>query len=108
MGLGPMKNGRYQPITPYAGSWAATVNAKPLRLGEQSLICAGSKRVAVTHDAFVLCQQILQGEHLDRNVADAASEAIDGYRSGKGVDRAVASVLAAHAAKRGQQDRWGK
>lgn len=91
MGLGKLVNGRHQPITPYAGSWAATVN-----------------RVAVTHEAFCLCQQILQGEGLDRNVRDAASEAIECYRSGCGVDKDVARVLAEHAAKRGQQDRWGK
>ena len=93
MGLGPFRNGRHQPITPLAGSWAATVNRQ---------------RVAVTHDAFCSCQQILQGEGMDRNLTDAAREAIDGYRSGKGIDRAVAEVLFAYAAKIGAQDRWGK
>lgn len=92
MGLGPMKNGRNQPITPYASSWAATVN----------------QRVAIKHDAFRSCQQILQGEGMDRNLTDAAREAIEGYRSGKGIDRAVAEVLFAYATKIGAQDRWGK
>lgn len=66
------------------------------------------KRVAVTHDAFCICQQILQGEGLDTITRDAATEAIDGYRSGRGIDAHVAEVLAKHAAKRGAQDRWGK
>lgn len=30
MGLGELKNGRHQAITPYEGSWAATVNTTPL------------------------------------------------------------------------------
>lgn len=30
MGLGPMKNGRHQAISSYAGSWAATVNKTPM------------------------------------------------------------------------------
>lgn len=64
--------------------------------------------VPMTHEAFVVCQQILQGEGLDNNVRDAAVEAIDAWRRHKGIDRAVYDVLAAYCAKRGQQDRWGK
>lgn len=30
MGLGVMINGKYRPITPWAGSWAATVNSTPV------------------------------------------------------------------------------
>lgn len=30
MGYGPVVNGKHTPITPYKGSWAATVNTKPM------------------------------------------------------------------------------
>lgn len=30
MGYGPVINGKHKPITPWAGSWAATVNTKPM------------------------------------------------------------------------------
>lgn len=31
MGTGPLINGRHQPITPVAGSWADTVNKQPMK-----------------------------------------------------------------------------
>lgn len=91
MGSWVFKNGRFQPITPVAGSWAESV-----------------KRVPVTHDALVSCQQIILGGGIDRNLRDAAKAAIDGYRTGLGIDKAVAGVLAKHAASLGSQDRWGR
>lgn len=30
MGYGPVVNGKHTPITPWAGSWAATINTKSL------------------------------------------------------------------------------
>jgi hypothetical protein len=91
MGLGPLKNGRHQPITPYVGSWAAT-----------------TIKYSVSADAFTACQQILAAEGLDTLVRDAARECIDRYRKGLGVDQAVAQVLADYAGRQGQQNRWGQ
>ena len=35
MGYGPVVNGKHQPITPFKGSWADTVNKMCCRCGRQ-------------------------------------------------------------------------
>jgi hypothetical protein len=43
MGLGQFKNGRHQPITPHAGSWADTVNKTPMPAGRTNTALAIGK-----------------------------------------------------------------
>jgi hypothetical protein len=66
------------------------------------------KTVQVSDDAFAACQAILQGDAVDKRTRDAAIECIDAHRKGLGVDAHVAGVLAKHAGRMGQQNRWGR
>ena len=78
------------------------------RKSATSSIVVDMKTVRVTQDAVAACQAILQGDAVDKRTRDAAVECVDAHRRGVGVDAHVAGVLAKHAGRMGQQDRWGR